>query len=220
MNCITHPEAAASSYCRVCGRAMCDQCKRAAGDSIYCAEHIPSHAPAAGAEPQAAPRSATSGTSPALAFVLGLMPGVGAIYNAQYAKGFVHILVFGLLIRLAHSESDYEPLFGMMTFGWVFYMAFEAYHTAKKRLLGEQVEEFSSLVPASARGAGFPAIPVILIALGLLFLLNNFDVLTFRQVMRFWPVSLIALGIYLLYLRLFPANQPRSSGPEVSHEQQ
>ena len=30
--------------------------------------------------------------------LLGLIPGVGAIYNGQYAKGLVHAVVFGLLV--------------------------------------------------------------------------------------------------------------------------
>jgi len=31
--------------------------------------------------------SGVNNTSPALAFLLGLIPGVGAIYNGQYVKG-------------------------------------------------------------------------------------------------------------------------------------
>ena len=32
--------------------------------------------------------------SPGLAFFLGWIPGVGAIYNGQYAKGLVHAVAF------------------------------------------------------------------------------------------------------------------------------
>jgi len=31
--------------------------------------------------------------SPGLALFLGLIPGVGAIYNGQYAKGMVHAII-------------------------------------------------------------------------------------------------------------------------------
>jgi hypothetical protein len=44
--------------------------------------------------------------------------------------------------------------------------------------------------------------PVVLIAAGLLFLLNNLDIIRFGQLLRYWPIALIALGVYLLYERL------------------
>ncbi len=89
---------------------------------------------------------------------MGFIPGVGAIYNGQYVKGLVHVVVLGILISLASSEDlsgDLEPLFGMLIAVWVFYMAFEAYHTAKRRQLGEPVDEFSSIVPRKATPANF-----------------------------------------------------------------
>ena len=44
--------------------------------------------------------AAISDVSPGLAFVLGLIPGVGAIYNGQYAKGLVHVIIIGLIISM------------------------------------------------------------------------------------------------------------------------
>ncbi len=72
--------------------------------------------------------------SPGLAFVLGLIPGVGAIYNAQYAKGLVHVVIWGLLVSIVSSDAagGMEPLFGMLIAVWIFYMAFEAYHTRQE----------------------------------------------------------------------------------------
>jgi len=34
------------------------------------------------------------------------------------------------------------------------------------------------------------------------FLLNNLEILELRRMLRYWPVLLIALGVYLLFLRL------------------
>ena len=51
----------------------------------------------------AAPPVAPVNNSPGFAFVLGLIPGVGAIYNGQYLKGLVHAIIFGLLISLANA---------------------------------------------------------------------------------------------------------------------
>ena len=67
--------------------------------------------------------------NPVLAAFLGFIPGVGAMYNEQYAKGGVHLIVFVILVSLANSND----VFGIFVAGWEFYMAFEAYHTARCR---------------------------------------------------------------------------------------
>ncbi|WP_263383128.1 LiaI-LiaF-like domain-containing protein [Granulicella arctica] len=67
--------------------------------------------------------------NPALAGLLGLIPGVGAMYNGQYAKGVVHLVIFAVLVSLSNNNG----LFGLFVAGWVFYQVFEAYHTARAR---------------------------------------------------------------------------------------
>jgi hypothetical protein len=129
------------------------------------------------------------------------------------------VLVLGTLISLAHGgavHGDAGPLFGMMIAAWFFYMAFEAYHTAKKRQLGQPVDEFSSIFPIRGRSR-FPVGPVILIGIGILFLLNNLDLIHFYDIARYWPVFLIALGGYMLWARLSSAPAPIS--PEAANEQ-
>ncbi len=148
-------------------------------------------------------------SSPGLAFVLGWIPGVGAIYNGQYAKGMMHVVVFGLLVSLInHAPGDLEPLFGMSIAAWFFYMAFEAYHTAKRRMLGLPVDEFSSLVKFDSASGRFPMGPVILIVVGFFFLLANFDLIRIQDILRFWPVVLIAFGIYMLLGRMKAERRP------------
>ena len=215
MNCVNHPETPAVAFCRTCGKALCPACERPSRGTVFCAEHFPETAgafPAASpgyspyTAPDPAPYSARpdAGASPGLAFLLGLIPGVGAIYNGQYVKGLVHVVVLGVLISIVSSDaaSGMEPLFGMLIGVWIFYMAFEAYHTARRRQAGQAVDEFSSLVPLHGRTASFPAGPVALIALGTLFLLNTLEILRFSQLIRYWPVALIVLGAYMLYERV------------------
>ncbi len=59
-------------------------------------------------------------TSPGLAFLLGWIPGVGAIYNGQYIKGLVHAAIFGLLISLISGAENTsgQPLLIMMLVGF------------------------------------------------------------------------------------------------------
>ncbi len=142
--------------------------------------------------------------SPGVAFVLGLIPGVGAIYNGQYAKGLVHVIIIGLTISILSNDAarGFEPLLGLLLAGFWAYMAFEAYHTARRRQQGLVVDEFSSLFPMRGGANKFPVAPILLIVLGVIFLLNNLDFFQVERIIRFWPVLLIALGVYMLYLRM------------------
>jgi TM2 domain-containing membrane protein YozV len=214
MNCANHPEVAATAYCRSCGKPLCQACQRTSMGTIVCEEHyVPQAPPAPEPQPAYSPYTAPytaapagSAPSPGLAFILGLIPGVGAIYNGQYAKGLIHVVILGTLISILNSGAagGLEPLFGMLTGLWVIYMPFEAYHTASKRLRGEPVDEFSSVVPLKYQTSGFPLAPIILIGVGVVFLLNNLEIVRLYQIFRYWPVFLIVLGAYMLYARLTP----------------
>jgi hypothetical protein len=215
MNCDLHPETPASAFCRDCGRALCTTCQHPFGGTIFCQEHIPQeHIPmstayTAPSSPnpyqQTVPQPGVPvHTSPGLAFLLGMIPGVGAIYNGQYLKGLVHAVIFGLLVSLTNATENGagQPMLIMMTVGFYAYMAFEAYHTAKKRQAGLPVEEFSSLIAPNRYMSRAPVGPVLLIVLGILFLLDTLRVIEFRDLARFWPVLLIVAGIVMLYNRL------------------
>jgi serine/threonine protein kinase len=67
-------------------------------------------------------------------FLLGFIPGVGALYNGQYKKAAIHVAVFFFLSMI----RDLIHPFLRDTLSWVriaffFYMAFDAYHTAQKK---------------------------------------------------------------------------------------
>jgi hypothetical protein len=66
--------------------------------------------------------------------VLGLIPGVGAMYNGQFFKGLIHVVIFAVLV----SMTDHYPIFGIFIAAWILYQSFEAYHTAKARIEGQQ----------------------------------------------------------------------------------
>lgn len=205
-----------TAYCRTCGKPLTEDTVRLAQGSVFCEDHAPKPEPEAAASPYAAKAVPNPGVSPGLAFLLGLIPGVGAIYNGQYAKGVVHVLVLGMLISINTSGSagGLEPLFGMLTAVFFFYMAFEAYHTARKRMMGEVVDEFSSLIQLDPRSGATPLIPVLLILLGVLFLLNNLGVLYLGQVLRYWPALLIAAGAWMLYVRMKPEKGADEGGQQ------
>ena len=210
MNCQNHPEIPATAYCRTCGKPVCEQCRRDAHGTVFCAEHIPAPAgsPASppvpatvapGAIPASYPRS---DVSPGLAFFLGFIPGVGAIYNGQYVKGLVHAVIFGVIISIIDSgRGGIEVVMSMLLTAWIFYMAFEAQHTAQKRRNGEPVDEYSSVLNFHG-GNNAPVAGIVLVVLGALLLLNTLNLVNFAYLERYWPALLIAAGVYLLYTRL------------------
>ena len=218
MNCQNHPEAPATAFCRSCGKPLCQECRLDAYGTVYCAEHVPAPAgtpppPMQGAVP---PLYQRTDVNPGLALFLGFIPGVGAIYNGQYAKGLVHAVIFGVIISILNASPEpMQIIFGILLPVWVFYMAFEAYHTARKRAMGEPVDEYSSIINMSGHSDNAPVAGVVLLVLGVVLLLNNLHLFDFEYLVRYWPVLLIVAGIYLLYNRFVGHS---SSEKEMGHE--
>jgi TM2 domain-containing membrane protein YozV len=218
-------EATVVGYCRACGKPLDAGSVRAAQGTIFCEEHVPAAVPAPSPEVvspyTAAPVSTApplpgADVSPGLAFLLGFIPGVGAIYNGQYVKGLIHAIITGLIISIIDSGArGIEPVMSFLLASFWIYMPFEALHTAKRRRAGQSVDEFSSLLPMRPGTPRVPVAPLVLVALGILLLLNNLDLLDLRRVGRYWPVLLIALGIYMLYCRIAAASASSREGPRV-----
>jgi hypothetical protein len=149
MNCANHPDRERTAFCQNCGKPLCQECTRVVGSAVFCEPCLA--AKLTGATPPPAGGSYTypggdaganytvSGAippppipgepNPGLAALLGFIPGVGAMYNGQYAKGVVHLIVFAILVSLA----DEHGIFGLFIAGWVCYQVIEAHHTAKAR---------------------------------------------------------------------------------------
>jgi TM2 domain-containing membrane protein YozV len=263
MTCAVHSDQVATAYCRTCGKPLCQSCQRDVRGVIYCQDCLAARLegtvpPSAANTPQPVYVAPPSTASPGLAAVLGFIPGVGAFYNGQFAKGFVHVFIFAVCAHLA----DRADIFGWCVAAWIFYMVFDAYTTAKARLLGLPLPDHLGLnallgsfglgtaagpTPAVAT-AGGPFVPgasvgspdpsplgassasvppsdplqgggdmssdtracgsvvpmgaIILIALGVLLLLDNIGVLSFRWLGEFWPILLIILGIWLAIRRM------------------
>jgi hypothetical protein len=215
MNCANHADLQATAFCRTCGKPMCDQCRRDAYGTVYCDEHFaatvpPQPPPGTGAPPPSPysvpmppPSRPYASVSPGMALFLGFIPGVGAIYNGQYAKGILHAVIWGVLMSIAdsHVMRGAEPLMIITVMAYWAYMALEAYHTARKRRAGEPVDEYSSILDLRS-GRDLPVIAIALIVFGGILLLHTLDLLDFERVARFWPVLLIVAGVYLLYGRV------------------
>ena len=269
MDCVNHTGVEASAYCQNCGRPLCTSCvSTAAGGQIFCQ---PCYSARQNYQQLfVAPRP--GGPNPSAAAALGLIPGVGAMYNGQFLKGLMHVVIFAALI----SITDYYPIFGLFIAAWIIYQSFEAYHTAKARREGQPLPDplglnevsywlnpssrvRDAVPPSSAQAApekpateGFqqayqppyqapypwpylppPALPasgtfdpagqagppvpppppvccrrgtpvgaIVLIGLGVIFLLDQFNIFSLHWVRFAWPLALIALGIWLIVRRI------------------
>jgi TM2 domain-containing membrane protein YozV len=219
MKCAVHPDVEASGYCRNCGKPMCSTCVRPVKDVLYCEECLadvmglstpPSAtateapgSPAASKLPvaQGAGRPAVpSKGNPGVAFLLGLIPGLGAIYNGEYNKALIHIVVFAaIIVGLSSDVGDGgEVALAFVLAGFIFYMAIDAMRTVKARNAGETVPD-----PLESWSKTRPIGPLLLIGLGGLFLLNNFGFFDFFRVRQlFWPLVLIGVGVLMLRNRV------------------
>jgi hypothetical protein len=142
-------------------------------------------------------------THPGAAFVLGLIPGVGAIYNGEFVKAAIHVLIFGTLVSLQDLSTVGKPLLGLMTAAFYFYMPFEAYYTAKKRIM--RAEGVDLETPIDRLQTEFEGVRhrelwggVLLIVVGALFLLGNLNVFDIAAVAKFWPAALVVIGVWML----------------------
>jgi TM2 domain-containing membrane protein YozV len=139
MDCVNHSGVPAAAYCQNCGKPLCADCvaagalRHGSSGQVLCDTCITAWQ--SYQQPFAAPPS--SGPNPSAAAVLGLIPGVGAMYNGQFFKGFIHVVVFAVLI----SITDHYPIFGLFIAAWIFYQSFEAFHTAKALRDGQPVPD-------------------------------------------------------------------------------
>jgi hypothetical protein len=191
MNCAVHTEVEASRYCRQCGKPLCMECTRDVSGMVYCEKCL--------AELVTRPQPQPGAGSPAMAALLGLVPGLGAVYNGEYLKALVHVMIFGGTIAMLSSgqASPFEPLLGMFLAAFYIYMPIDAYRTAQAKAQGRKPEmlpgEFGTQQPIGA---------IALIAVGGIFLLSNLGLFSIGRILQFWPVVLIILGIMMLRRRM------------------
>ena len=166
-----------------------------------------------------------------MAALLSIIPGVGQMYNEQYAKGLIFVLIFAAIIQMtAHVNG----LFGLLIGGFWIYQVIDAYKTAEARRFGQPLPDPFGLndmlggkdkaayatapAPAYASAGDPSAIPVapveevpekqgppvgaiILVGLGVLFLLDSFDMFRFDWFSKTWPLILIAIGVWIFIRR-------------------
>src|SRR5215470_6325427 len=162
MKCAVHPEVDATGFCRNCGKAMCADCARPVREVLYCENCLAAGMgvapPPAPADPYSQPSYSQPGYVPsaavpppqvgsgrgAVAFVLGMFPGLGAVYNGEYNKALIHIVVFAAMILGLASDDVGEgakAFLGILLGGFVLYMAFDSMRVAQAKATGQPNED-------------------------------------------------------------------------------
>jgi len=194
---------APAGYCRHCGKALTPETLREVQGAYYCPECLAGMVGQAEALPTAVftPERRASARARAAA-ALGIIPGLGAVYNGEYVKALIHVMVFAAIISLIERSPG---IFVPLLVAWIFYMPFEAYQTAKAKAL-----QAASAAPGGAAGISPGAMaatgavrretigPILLIVIGTLVLLDQWNLVNLDRVLDFWPLGLIALGVWLL----------------------
>jgi hypothetical protein len=136
--------------------------------------------------------------SPSAAVFLSLLPGLGHIYVGQVAKGFLLGLSFVLAIRMADEGGG--P-FGILIPFLLLYAMVDAHRAAV------EVNRIVASGGTPPKGPDYGLTKwwgYILIGLGVLFTLENFDLINFDWLWRLWPLALIVIGIFILRRRPEP----------------
>jgi len=224
MNCANHPAVTNVAFCRTCGKPLCANCTRDVQGVIYCETCLAERLHGVQPQPVTPPPGATpgpvyvptSGPNAALAGLLSICPGLGTVYCGQYVKGFAYMGIFVfLLLGIIHVSG---LIFGL-TLGFFYaYQCIDAVRTAHAIQLGLPIPDPLALnqtfgpgdpsypagsTPANVtqEAAKIPTGAVILIALGILFLLETAGWLGDFGVDKLWPLILIGLGVWLFAKR-------------------
>jgi hypothetical protein len=197
MKCAVHPDVDATGYCRQCGKPLCPLCARDVRGALCCEECLSNIVFGA---PVVKPPAGPTTTRPGAALVLGLIPGLGAVYNGEYVKALIHVCIFGgIIAALDANLPDSFHVFLAVALGcFYFYMPIDAYRVAKARESGAAVPEPFPLTGADGR---LPLGPIILIGIGVVMLFANFGLFRWFLFGKLWPLGLIALGAWILFGR-------------------
>lgn len=144
-----------------------------------------------------APRSVKS---PALAGILSFMLpfGVGALYNEQKTKALTQFLVFfGLVYAL--SKGGNGVVFGLALAAFYFYQAIDNIQSAKTVPAIAAGEPAGAAERPDEAASGSIFWGIVLIALGVVLILANFEVIPYRTLGDYWPVAAIVIGLKLVF---------------------
>lgn len=135
-------------------------------------------------------------------FLSLIVPGAGTLYNGQTTKGIVYILTpIVLITMLAHGKGS-AVFLALLLAGFYAYQFIDAIMTAtainRRALVGKEEEEFKIDEVPEALKSGSIFWGTVLIVLGGILLLANFNIISYNTIFDFWPLILIVIALKLI----------------------
>jgi hypothetical protein len=138
MNCAQHADRPVAAYCRTCGKALCEPCKREIRGFIYCEDCLASRVQPAAWAPAAVPPYGRGGPHPGMAFLLALLLpfGVAPVYNGLYARGLAYLVVFVALISGLCQGGSASLICGIGLAAFYFWQIIDSVRSARYLQMG------------------------------------------------------------------------------------
>jgi hypothetical protein len=138
--------------------------------------------------------------SPGLAGFLGMFPfGAGAFYNGQRAKALLYLVVFAGLINAMdrHGSGAFVPL---LFTGFIFFQFFDNIQSARAINEAAARNQEAAAVPLAEDVVSSGSIfwGVLLIVVGLVLILANFEIISYAKLADLWPIAVIVIGLKLV----------------------
>jgi len=142
--------------------------------------------------------------SPAAAVILAaIFPGAGALYNGLITKGILYILVFAGLISIQAAPGGGQPFKALILAGFYIFQLIEAGNNAKAINLAAAGAKPAETVQADAAPQAIPIGSIFwglfLMAIGVLAILANFEIIAWENLWDLWPLVIIVIGIKLVF---------------------
>ncbi len=209
--CAYHPTHRAVVRCSACHRPLCPACDHRIKGFPYCQDCI-----VQGVEllrrstPWPSATAERRPPSPRLAALCALVPGLGAVYNRQNVKAFLHFLLIIGLFDLADLTD--LAIFGVGGAVFYFFSILDAYRTAEAVAQGlDPVQEDERVRQMLHEHMRWVAVGLIFIG-GVILISDLAGAMRISlAVRRLWPLLLVAAGVYLLSRRArsAPRDVPR-----------
>ncbi len=206
MNCAYHIHNGAVVQCNACGKPLCPACDHRIKGFPYCQDCIVMGVDLLRHQQNSSDYGAylNKSTSPVIAFLLSVVPGLGAAYNGQTVKALVYFGVFIGLFQMAILTGG-TAIFVFGFLGMWAFAALDAWRTARMIRAGVTPDVAEDILVK--RFQGNPKLwGIVLGILGVAFLLQN--VFKLQGIMRgLLPAMLIGLGIYILRGYIFKGKE-------------
>lgn len=182
VKCFYHPEKDATGTCEICGKPLCDECGVELDGKFYHKECLERRI-----EPPMERKS------PGIAAFLSIIfPGLGIVYAGDTVKGIAYMLIFiGTIYGL--STGGPAALLGIFLAGFYLFAIVDSYNTAKA--YDSQITPFPVEKPDADK---LIRSGIFWIVVGGILQLATLDLLSLGKILKFWPLILILLGVYLI----------------------